>query len=177
MRASNPVEEKVIELIEPAAAELGYRLVRVRVSGLKHKRLQIMAEREDGFFNLDDCEALSHAISPVLEATDPIQGEYDLEISSPGIDRPLVRLEDFERFAGHEAKIETLAMIDGRRRFKGVLAGIESGNVRITIEDAQFAIPFTQLSEARLLLTEKLIQEDLKRSKLAAAQIEKEETP
>src|SRR5262249_22126795 len=135
--------------VEPVAAGLGYRLVRVRISGLKRKRLQIMAEREDGFFALEDCEELSHALYPVFEETVPIKGEYDLEMSSPGIDRPLVRLEDFERFAGHEAKLETLAMLDGRRRFKGILAGVDGGNVLVAIEDEQFSIPFTQLSEAR----------------------------
>ncbi len=168
VRASNPIEEKIVELAEPVAAALGLRLVRVRLSGLKRKQLQIMAERaEDGLMALDDCEALSHALSPVLEAADPIPDEYVLEVSSPGIDRPLVRIEDFDRFAGHDAKLETIGMIDGRRRFKGALGGVENGAVRIDTQDGSFAIPFAQLSEARLLLTERLIQEDLKRSKAA----------
>lgn len=168
MRASNPIEEKVIELIEPAAAGLGYRLVRVRLSGLKRKRLQIMAERaEDGLMDLDDCEKLSHETSAILEAADPIAGEYDLEVSSPGIDRPLVRPEDFTRFAGHEARLETIGMIDGRRRFKGAIAPAEGENIRIKVDGADFVLPFAQLADARLVLTEKLIQEDLKRSKAA----------
>ncbi|MET0182865.1 MAG: ribosome maturation factor RimP [Caulobacterales bacterium] len=168
MRASNPVEEQVIELIEPAAAELGYRLVRVRLSGLKHKKLQIMAERaEDGLMDLDDCEALSREVSTILEAADPVSSEYDLEVSSPGIDRPLVRLEDFARFEGHEAKLETIGMIDGRRRFKGALTGVDGETVKMKIDGADFVLPFSQLADARLVLTEKLIQEDLKRSKAA----------
>src|SRR5690606_33435063 len=123
LRATNPVEERVIALIEPTAAELGYRIVRVRLSGNRRKRLQVMAERvSDGQMGIDDCSRLSRALSPVFDLEDPVQGEYDLEISSPGIDRPLIRLEDFERYVGHEAKLETAAMIDGRRRFKGVIA-------------------------------------------------------
>ncbi|MBI1251960.1 MAG: ribosome maturation factor RimP [Alphaproteobacteria bacterium] len=167
LRASTPIEERLIELLEPAAADLGYRLVRVRLSGLKRKRLQIMAEREDGSMRLEDCEALSRAISPVLDASDPIRGEYDLEVSSPGIDRPLVRLEDFARFAGHEAKLETLQMIDGRKRFRGVLKGVEGDVVVFDLPEGEAAIPFAQLAEARLVLTDRLIEEDLKRAKAA----------
>ncbi len=171
MRASNPIEEKVVELAEPEAAALGLRLVRVRLSGLKRKRLQVMAERlEDGGMGLDECEALSRAISERLDGDDPIHGEYDLEVSSPGIDRPLVALEDFARFEGHDAKLETIGMIDGRRRFKGALAGVEGESIKIAIEDEVFAVPFAQLAEARLVLTERLIQEDLKRSKAAEDQ-------
>lgn len=169
MRASNPVEEKVIAAIEPAAADLGYRLVRVRVSGLRRKRLQIMAEREDGVMLLEDCEKLSRAISPVLDAADPINGEYDLEVSSPGIDRPLVRLEDFARFAGHEAKLETAQMIDGRKRFRGTIVGIDGERVKIALPEGEAAIPFAWLAEARLVLTDRLIEEDLKRAKTAEA--------
>jgi ribosome maturation factor RimP len=169
LRASNPVEERVIALAEPVAAELGMRLVRVRLTGLKRKRLQIMAERaHDGGMGLEDCEALSHALSPLLEAEDPVPGEYDLEVSSPGIDRPLVRLEDFARFAGHEAKIETIGMIDGRRRYRGAILGVDGENVRIRVDADEFTLPIAQLSEARLVLTERLIQEDLKRAKASA---------
>jgi len=169
LRASNPVEDRVIALCEPVAADLGQRLVRVRLTGLKRKRLQIMAERvSDGGMGLEDCEALSHAISALFEIDDPIPGEYDLEVSSPGIDRPLVRLEDFARFAGHEAKLETIGMIDGRRRYRGALLGVDGENVRIRVDNDEFALPISQLSEARLVLTERLIQEDLKRSKASA---------
>lgn len=165
----------MIEIAEPAAVDLGYRLVRVRVSGLRHKRLQIMAERaSDGAMNLEDCTTLSRALSALFEAVDPITGDYDLEVSSPGIDRPLVRLEDFARFTGHEAKLETVGMIDGRRRYRGAILGVDGDNVRIRVDAEEFTLPLAQLSEARLVLTERLIQEDLKRSKtlLAALAIE-----
>ena len=172
MRASNHVEEKVIGAIEPAAAELGYRLVRVRLSGLRRKRLQIMAEREDGVMLLEDCEKLSRAISPILEAADPINGHYDLEVSSPGIDRPLVRIEDFERFAGHEAKLETVQMIDGRKRFRGVLGAVDGENVTIKMAEGEVAMPFSWLADAKLVLTDALIEEDLKRAKALEAEDE-----
>jgi ribosome maturation factor RimP len=165
LKASNPVEEKVIALAAPAALDLGYRLVRVRLSGMRRKRLQIMAERSDGSMGLEDCEKLSRAISPLLDAADPIPGEYDLEVSSPGIDRPLVELEDFRRFAGHEAKLETAQMIDGRKRFRGTLAGLDGDRVKIALPEGEATIPFAWLSEAKLVLTDKLIEEDLKRAK------------
>ncbi len=170
MKATNPVEERIIALIEPAATELGYRLVRVRLMGLKRKRLQIMAERiSDGGMGVEDCEILSRAVSPVLEAEDPIKGEYDLEMSSPGIDRPLVRIEDFERFVGHDAKLETAVMIDGRKRYRGVIAGVEGDIVLVQMAEGAVRIPFAQLSEARLVLTDRLIEEDLRRAKAADA--------
>lgn len=170
MKATNPVEERIIALIEPAATELGYRLVRVRLMGLKRKRLQIMAERiSDGGMGVEDCETLSRALSPVLEAEDPIKGEYDLEMSSPGIDRPLVRIEDFARFVGHEAKLETAAMIDGRKRYRGVIAGVDGDNVIVQMAEGEARLPFAQLSEARLVLTDRLIEEDLRRAKAADA--------
>lgn len=170
MRASNPLEEKVIALLEPAAADVGYALVRVRLSGLRRKRLQIMAERlSDGTMNIDDCSKLSRAISPVLDAEDPIQGFYDLEVSSPGIDRPLVRLQDFERFVGHEAKIELSAGVDGRRRYRGNIAGVNGDQVTMTVDGADVTFPFAWVSEGRLVLTDKLIEEDLRRAKSAEA--------
>lgn len=170
MRASNPLEEKIIALIEPAANELGYALVRVRVSGLKRKRLQIMAERlADGGMGIGDCQKLSRAISPVLEAHDPVKGVYDLEVSSPGIDRPLVRLEDFSRFVGHEAKIELAAGVDGQRRFRGVLAGVDGETVRLTHDTGEAHMRFSQIANARLMLTDRLIEEDLRRARAAEA--------
>lgn len=159
----------MIAAIEPAAHDLGYRLVRVRVTGIRRKRLQIMAERDDGVMLLDDCERLSRAISPVLDAADPINGEYDLEVSSPGIDRPLVRLADFERFAGHEAKLETAQMIEGRKRFRGLLKGVEGDAIRVALAEGEAKIPFAWLADAKLVLTDKLIEEDLKRAKAAEA--------
>lgn len=159
------------------ATDLGYRLVRVRVSGNRRKRLQIMAERiSDGDMNVDDCGRLSRAVSSAFDLDDPIDGEYDLEVSSPGIDRPLMRIEDFERFKGHEAKVEALGMIEGRKRFKGVIAGVEGDEIRLALPeggDASFKI--SALSDARLVLTDKLIQEDLRRAKAAAAAAEEQQ--
>jgi len=171
LRATNPVEESVIALIEPTASGLGYRIVRVRVSGNRRKRLQIMAERvSDGEMGIDDCSRLSRALSPVFDLEDPIPGgEYDLEISSPGIDRPLMRVEDFERFAGHEAKIETAAMIDGRRRWKGVIKAVQGDEITLTGDHGEAVLKFSALSDARLVLTDRLIEEDLKRAKAAEA--------
>jgi ribosome maturation factor RimP len=169
LRATNPVEERVIALIEPTAKNLGFRIVRVRVSGNRRKRLQIMAERlSDGQMGVDDCGRLSRALSPVFDLEDPIPGgEYDLEISSPGIDRPLMSLEDFERFLGHEAKFETAAMIDGRRRWKGQIKAVEGDVIVVAAEGGEARLNFAQLSEARLVLTDKLIEEDLKRARAA----------
>jgi ribosome maturation factor RimP len=164
------VEERVIALIEPTSADMGYRIVRVRLSGQRRKRLQIMAERvADGQMSVEDCSRLSRALSPVFDLEDPIQGEYDLEISSPGIDRPLMRIEDFERFIGHEAKLETAAMIDGRRRWKGAIKGVEGDVIVLATEQGEARLSFAQLSDARLVLTDKLIEEDLKRARAAEA--------
>ena len=176
MRTTSPVEERVAALIEPAADELGYRLVRVRVSGLRRKHLQIMAERvSDGQMVVEDCARLSRAVSALLDEHDSIPEEFDLEVSSPGIDRPLMRIEDFERFAGHEAKLETMAMIDGRKRFKGVIMGVEAGAVRLKLPDVEIdaVLPFSSLADARLVLTDRLIEEDLRRSKAAEKDEEK----
>jgi ribosome maturation factor RimP len=171
LRATNPVEARVVALIEPQAETLGYRIVRVRLSGNRRKRLQIMAERiADGHMGIADCTKLSRAISAALDESDPIQGDYDLEVSSPGIDRPLMRIEDFVRFVGFEAKLETIAMVDGRRRFKGVIAGVEGDQVHLALAEggvAQFKM--AALSDARLVLTDKLIEDDLKRAKAAEA--------
>ncbi|MEZ5994362.1 MAG: ribosome maturation factor RimP [Hyphomonadaceae bacterium] len=168
MRATNPVEERVIALIEPTASGLGFRIVRVRVSGNRRKRLQIMAERvSDGQMGIDDCSRLSRALSPVFDLEDPVQGEYDLEISSPGIDRPLMRIEDFERFIGHEAKLETAAMVDNRRRYKGVIKAVHGDEITLAGEHGEAKLMFSALSDARLVLTDKLIEEDLRRARAA----------
>jgi ribosome maturation factor RimP len=171
LRATNPVEERVIALVEPTATQLGYRLVRVRLSGNRRKTLQIMAERvSDGHMGIDDCTRLSRALSPLFDLEDPVPGEFSLELSSPGIDRPLVRIEDFERFVGHEAKLETAAMIDGRRRFKGVIAGVDGDEVRLSVpEGDEVRFKIGALSDARLMLTDRLIAEDLKRARMAEA--------
>ena len=171
MRASNPAEARVIALIEPAAEELGYRIVRVRLMGNRRKTLQIMAERQsDGLLDADDCGRLSRAANELLE---PIEYET-LEVSSPGIDRPLMRLEDFARFAGHEAKLETVAMIEGRKRFKGAIAGVDGDEIRLTLpEGDEVRFKLSALADARLVLTDRLIEEDLRRAKAAAEQDEK----
>src|SRR5215471_740506 len=126
---------RVAALAEPVLAELGYRLVRVRVSGTDGCTVQVMAERPDGTLQIEDCEAASRALSPVLDAADPIDRAYRLEISSPGIDRPLVRRSDFERYAGHVVKIEMAAPVDGRKRFRGTLLGAEGDTARIRSDD------------------------------------------
>lgn len=166
MRATNPAEERVIALAEPQADALGYRLVRVRLLGNRRKTLQIMAERlSDGEFDSEDCRKLARAVAEPLE---PIEYE-SLEVSSPGIDRPLMRIEDFTRFIGHEAKLETTAMLDGRRRFKGEIAGVDGDVITLKTPEGEAAIRFSALHDARLVLTDKLIEEDLKRAKAAEA--------
>src|ERR671935_2288201 len=126
--AEQGVAARVAAIAEPLLENLGYRLVRVRISGLAGCTVQIMAERPDGTMTIEDCETVSRALSPVLDVEDPIDRAYRLELSSPGIDRPLVRRSDFARYAGHEAKIEMAAMIDGRRRFRGEIVGVEGGD-------------------------------------------------
>jgi ribosome maturation factor RimP len=168
LRASSPLEERILDLIEPAAADLGYRLVRVRVAGLKRKRLQIMAERlADGGMGIEDCETLSRAVSPVLDAADPIPDGYELEVSSPGIDRPLVEAADFDRFAGHEAKVELAILHEGRKRFRGEVKGTRGDAVLLALPEGEIALKLADIAEAKLVLTDKLIEEDLKRAEAA----------
>ncbi len=168
MRTLNPLEDKLLDLIESVCAELGYRIVRIRLMGLKRKTLQIMAEREaDGLMEITDCERISRTVSALFDEHDPIPGEYALEVSSPGIDRPLVREDDFVRFIGHEAKIETVGLVDGRKRFRGEIAGAEGGVVRLITTEGEVSMPFSGLAEARLVLTDKLIEDDLRRAKAA----------
>jgi ribosome maturation factor RimP len=162
---------RVAAIAEPVLAGLGYRLVRVRISGLAGCTVQIMAERADGTMSIEDCEAVSRALSPVLDVADPIGSSYHLEISSPGIDRPLVRRSDFERYAGHIAQMETLAPIDGRRRFRGEIVGVEGDGVRLrcgdpaTAEPADVVLPIDDIAEAKLMLSDALIAEALRRGK------------
>ncbi len=155
-------------LLTPAVEASGYRLVRLRISGGRRKTLQVMAERPDGLMNVEDCARLSRALSEVLEAADPIEEEYVLEVSSPGIDRPLTRPDDFARFAGNETRIELVgADTQGRRRFRGTLVGLENGQVVLDVGDEKgsqerhrFAV--SAIADAKLVLTDKLIAEDLK---------------
>lgn len=154
-------------LLAPVVQAQGYRLVRLRLGGGQRKTLQILAERPDGQMDVEDCAKLSRALSEVLEAADPISEEYVLEVSSPGIDRPLTAPEDFARFAGHDARVELVRGVDGRRRFKGVLIGLEGADVVMNVTDADegsrhVRFPFDDISEAKLVLTDRLIQESLK---------------
>jgi ribosome maturation factor RimP len=149
-------------IIAPVVEAAGYRLVRLRLMGGKRKTLQVMAEREDGSMNVDDCIALSHALSEFLEREDPVEGDYELEVSSPGIDRPLTRLTDFARWSGHEAKIELAVPQDGRKRLRATLLGLEGSDVVLDAAGQRLTFPFRAIADAKLVLTDKLIQEDLK---------------
>ncbi len=155
-------------LIAPVVEAAGYRLVRLRLIGTKRKTLQVMAERADGLMDVEDCARLSRALSEFLDAEDPIEGEYDLEVSSPGIDRPLTRITDYARWAGHEAKLELTAPDEnGRRRFKGLLLGVDGNDVVLDVAGARVKFAFRAIAEAKLVLTDRLIAEDLKARKIA----------
>jgi len=162
---------RVAALAEPVLAGLGYRLVRVRISGFAGCTVQIMAERPDGTMTIDDCEMASRALSPVLDVADPIEGSYRLEISSPGIDRPLVRRSDFDRYAGHVAQVEMQLPIDGRRRFRGELNGTDGDYARIRCNDAaangnsEILLRIDDMTEAKLVLSDALVSESLRKSK------------
>ena len=160
----------VADVVEPVLEGLGFRLVRVHVSGKETRIVQIMAERPDGSINIDDCEAISRAVSPVLDVADRVPGAYRLEISSPGIDRPLVRPTDFEDWSGYEAKIELNEPVEGRKRFKGLLEGFENGEVRIaadlgTLGLQHLGLPVALVADAKLVLTDELVREALTRAK------------
>jgi ribosome maturation factor RimP len=163
---------RVASIAQPVLADNGYRLVRVRISGLAGCTVQVMAERPDGSMTIEDCEKVSRALSPVLDATDPVDRAYRLEISSPGIDRPLVRRSDFDRYAGHLAKIEMEVPVDGRKRFRGVLLGTEGDAARVRSDDqpageTDVMLPIADMAEARLVLTDALVTESLRRAKAA----------
>jgi len=162
LRAKTAEDRALLELIDPVAESLGLAVVRVRLmGGTLRRRLQIMAERNlDHDISVEECARLSRAVSEVLDAADPISGEYLLEVSSPGIDRPLTRLIDFSLFEGLEARLETDRMVEGRKRFKGVVAGVEGENVAIDLdgEDETALIPFAWLADAKLVLTDELLK-------------------
>ena len=163
---------RVAALVEPVLAALGYRLVRIRISAYAGCTVQIMAERPDGTLSIEDCEAASRALSPVLDVADPIESAYRREISSPGIDRPLVRRSDFDRYAGHVAQVEMQAPVDGRRRFRGELIGAQGAFARIrradgaANENSEILLPIDDMMEAKLVLTDALISQSLRKSKL-----------
>ena len=159
-------------LSEPVLEDLGFRLVKVSLSGSDNTIVQIMAERADGSISIGECADISRALSPLFDAHDPITGSYVLEVSSPGIDRPLVRPGDFEDWAGQTAKIELNELLEGRKRFKGILEGFEDGEVRIEVDLDQIGrtvlgLPLNMIAEARLVLTDKLVREALARQKSA----------
>lgn len=150
---------RIEQMIEPVLADLGYDLVRVQVSGKKHLTLQVMAERHDGAgMTVDDCADISRAISAMLDVEDPVEEAYDLEVSSPGIDRPLVRERDFERYAGFDVRIELTHTVDGRRRFKGKLLGVGDGTVNLKLDDDTVALPLADIQKAKLILTDELLK-------------------
>ena len=161
MRGKTAEDRNLIEILDPVAEAAGYELVRLRLmGGNEQRRLQIMAERPDGEMNVEDCAILSRAVSEVLDAADPISGEYTLEVSSPGVDRPLTRLKDFEAWEGFEARIELDRVAEGRKRFKGVLAGLEDGSVALNLENEEHTtmIPFSWIVEAKLVLSDELMK-------------------
>jgi ribosome maturation factor RimP len=164
------IAAEVASLVEPVLESLGFRLVRVRVMGGQDTILEITAERPDGTMTVEDCKIVSHNLSPLLDVHDPLPGSYRLQVSSPGIDRPLVRPSDFEHWVGHEAKIELKEPVDGRKRFRGELDGYADGEVRIAVDlgnDGKqvLGFPLQMLADARLVLTDALVRESLRRAK------------
>ncbi|MEM9878172.1 MAG: ribosome maturation factor RimP [Pseudomonadota bacterium] len=152
-------QQRIAQMIEPTVKALGFELVRVRFGGGQKAILQIMAERPDGTFTIEDCESLSRDISAVLDVEDPIHEEYTLEVSSPGIDRPLVRPVDFDRYAGFLTKLTATEQVEGRRRFTGVLKGIsEDHMITLECDEGTFKIPFDRMEKAKLVLTDALIK-------------------
>ena len=163
--AKTAMDQRIAEIINPVIEDMGFELVRIRLMGGQTKTLQIMADRPTGGIEVDDCADISTAVSAIMDVEDPITDPYTLEVSSPGIDRPLTRLKDFETFEGYEVKLETADMIDGRRRFRGELAGVEGDEVLINVEEGTIGLEFTWLSEAKLVLTDDLIKEMLRQRK------------
>ena len=165
------LEAKVAAIVEPEIEDLGFRLVRIKISGVNGMTLQVMAERPDGTMDVAGCEQISRAISPILDIEDPIDREYHLEISSPGIDRPLVRKSDFATWAGYIAKLETRQMINGRKRYKGQILSVDGDEITFRREAPakdeapEFVIPVDEIKDAKLVLTDDLIDQALKRDK------------
>jgi ribosome maturation factor RimP len=180
LRGKTAEDLRLLELLDPVAEAAGYEIVRLRMMGGDHRRtLQIMAERDDGTMLVEDCTALSRAISEILDAADPITGDYNLEVSSPGVDRPLTRLKDFETYEGYDARLELDRLTENRKRFKGVLAGVDEQNVAIDLEgeDDTALIPFAWISDAKLVVTDKLMKRgaEARAARLASEQEVEEE--
>ncbi|MGY5780551.1 ribosome maturation factor RimP [Rhizobium sp. LEGMi135b] len=170
------LDQRVAAIIEPVLVGMGFRLVRVRLLNLNGLTLQVMTERNDGTMTVEDCEEVSTAISPVLDVEDPIDKAYHLEVSSPGIDRPMVRKSDFQRWIGHIVKCETSILVDNRKRFRGKIAAVDADGFTIERdqvaygEEPKVTIPFSTLAEAKLILTDDLIRDALRADKLAKAE-------
>ena len=158
------MDKKLAELLNPILEDLGFEMVRVRLSNGNPSALQIMADRLDGQIGVDELAEINTSVGTILDVEDPIPENYTLEISSPGIDRPLTRKKDFDSFQGFEAKVETTELIDGRRRFRGVLAGVNNDEVLINLEEGTIGLKFTWLSDARLVLSDDLIKKMLKKN-------------
>ncbi|MRG66934.1 ribosome maturation factor RimP [Rhizobium pusense] len=169
------IDQRIAEIIEPVLTGMGYVLVRVRLSNQNGMTLQVMAEREDGTMTVEDCEAISMAISPVLDVEDPVDKAYHLEVSSPGIDRPMVRKSDFTRWQGHLVKVETSILVENRKRFRGKIVEVDADGFKLERdqiaygEELTVVIPFTALSDAKLILTDDLIRDALRADKAAKA--------
>lgn len=159
--AKAAIDRRLAGIVSPVIEGLGFELVRLRLMNGRRPTLQIMAERPAGGIEVEECARISRAVSAALDVEDPISGEYVLEVSSPGIDRPLTRPKDFERYAGYEARIETSEQVDGRRRFKGTLGGIQDGEILLTIPEGTIGLDFDLLADAKLVLTDALIAESL----------------
>ncbi|MEM9045130.1 MAG: ribosome maturation factor RimP [Pseudomonadota bacterium] len=167
MVAKAAFDKRLATIVQPTIEGMGFELVRLRFMSGKKATVQVMAERPDGTMEIEDCAELSRAISAIMDVEDPIAGEYSLEVSSPGIDRPLTRMVDFDRWEGYEAKLETEEMIEGRKRFKGILAGTEGKEVLIDIAEGTIGLEFDWLSDAKLVLTDDLITDSLRARKHA----------
>lgn len=165
--AKAAIDRRMADIITPVIEDMGFELVRVRLMSGKETILQIMADKPEGGIEVDDLALISQALGAALDVEDPIVEEYTLEVSSPGIDRPLTRLKDFDMFEGYEAKIETEELIDGRRRFKGELAGVEGDEVLINVAEGTVGLKFDWLTDAKLVLTDELIKEMLRQRKAA----------
>lgn len=173
--AKTPAETRLVDLLTPTAEDMGYEIVRLRLMGAGGRdapiTLQIMAEKPDGTMEIDDCAELSHAVSALLDVEDPIEKEYSLEVSSPGIDRPLTRAKDFAEYAGHRAKIEMAIPMEGNRRnFRGDIRGLEEDAVSLSLDDGPpVSLPLRDIADAKLVITDKLIEESLKRQRIPDA--------
>jgi ribosome maturation factor RimP len=167
--AKTGMDKRIAEIITPVIEDMGFELVRIRLQGGETPLLQIMAERPEGGIDVDQCADISIAVSAVLDVEDPIVEAYTLEVGSPGIDRPLTRLKDFDTFEGYEAKVETHDLIDGQKRFRGILAGVECDEVLINIDQGTVGLKFDWLADAKLVMTDELVREMLKARKKAEA--------